>query len=77
MNTPLHPDDISRFITGRIIGSLAAGQVPWRGTMPGLPEYALTGEPFTGVNVLLLWQASHGINAGDVALDANAVQLLV
>lgn len=57
MNTPLHPDDISRFITGRIIGSLAAGQVPWRGTMPGLPEYALTGEPFTGVNVLLLWQA--------------------
>ncbi|EJZ3435119.1 hypothetical protein QQ130_002650 [Salmonella enterica] len=49
MNTPLHPDDISRFITGRIIGSLAAGQVPWRGTMPGLPEYALTGEPFTGV----------------------------
>lgn len=57
MNTPLHPDDISRFITGRIIGSLAAGQVPWHGTVPGLPEHALTGEPFTGVNVLLLWQA--------------------
>ncbi|EJM3021050.1 DUF1738 domain-containing protein [Salmonella enterica] len=57
MNTPLHPDDISRFITGRLIGSLAAGQVPWRGTVPGLPEHALTGEPFTGVNVLLLWQA--------------------
>lgn len=57
MNTSLHPDDISRFITGRIIGSLAAGQVPWHGTVPGLPEHALTGEPFTGVNVLLLWQA--------------------
>ncbi|EHE1570066.1 ArdC family protein, partial [Salmonella enterica] len=57
MNTPLHPDDISRFITGRIIGSLAAGRVPWYGTVPGLPEHALTGEPFTGVNVLLLWQA--------------------
>ncbi|EBA8055334.1 DUF1738 domain-containing protein [Salmonella enterica] len=57
MNTPLHPDDISRFITGRIIGSLAAGRVPWHGTVPGLPEHALTGEPFTGVNVLLLWQA--------------------
>ncbi|EFV2298685.1 DUF1738 domain-containing protein, partial [Salmonella enterica] len=57
MNTPLHPDDISRFITGRLIGSLAAGQVPWRGTVPGLPEHALTGVPFTGVNVLLLWQA--------------------
>lgn len=57
MNTSLHPDDISRFITGRIIGSLAASQVPWHGTVPGLPEHALTGEPFTGVNVLLLWQA--------------------
>ncbi|EDA0235099.1 DUF1738 domain-containing protein [Salmonella enterica] len=57
MNTLLHPDDISRFITGRIIGSLAAGRVPWHGTVPGLPEHALTGEPFTGVNVLLLWQA--------------------
>lgn len=57
MNTSLHPGDISRFITGRIIGSLAAGQVPWHGTVPGLPEHALTGEPFTGVNVLLLWQA--------------------
>ncbi|ENP5335031.1 DUF1738 domain-containing protein [Salmonella enterica] len=57
MNTPLHPDDICRFITGRLIGSLAAGQVPWRGTVPGLPEHALTGMPFTGVNVLLLWQA--------------------
>ncbi|EIM3058456.1 DUF1738 domain-containing protein [Salmonella enterica] len=57
MNTPLHPDDICRFITGRLISSLAAGQVPWRGTVPGLPEHALTGVPFTGVNVLLLWQA--------------------
>ncbi|EGF9691646.1 DUF1738 domain-containing protein [Salmonella enterica] len=57
MNTPLHPDDICRFITGRLIGSLAAGQVPWRGTVPGLPTHALTGVPFTGVNVLLLWQA--------------------
>lgn len=57
MNTPLHPDDISRFISGRLISSLAAGQVPWRGTIPGLPEHALTGVPFTGINVLLLWQA--------------------
>ncbi|HAE0181667.1 TPA_asm: DUF1738 domain-containing protein [Salmonella enterica] len=57
MNTPLHPDDISRFISGRLISSLTAGQVPWRGTIPGLPEHALTGVPFTGINVLLLWQA--------------------
>ncbi|ECE7752246.1 DUF1738 domain-containing protein [Salmonella enterica subsp. enterica serovar Ngili] len=57
MNTPLHPDDISRFISGRLINSLAAGQVPWQGTIPGSPEHALTGVPFTGINVLLLWQA--------------------
>lgn len=57
MNTPLHPDDISRFITGRITGSLASGRVPWQGHAPGLPEHALTGVPFTGINVLLLWQA--------------------
>ncbi|EOG5643154.1 zincin-like metallopeptidase domain-containing protein [Salmonella enterica subsp. enterica serovar Chester] len=57
MNTSLHPDDICRFITGRLAGSLVAGQVPWHGTVPGLPEHALTGVPFTGVNVLLLWQA--------------------
>jgi len=57
MNTPLHPDDICRFITGRLTGSLAAGQVPWHGAVPGLPEHALTGVPFTGINVLLLWQA--------------------
>lgn len=57
MNTSLHPEDIGRFITDRLVGSLAAGQVPWHDTMPGLPEHALTGVPFTGVNVLLLWQA--------------------
>ncbi|EDO1895625.1 DUF1738 domain-containing protein [Salmonella enterica] len=57
MNTSLHPEDIGRFITGRLTGSLAAGQVPWHGTVPGLPEHALTGVPFTGINVLLLWQA--------------------
>ena len=53
MNTPLSPDDICRFITGR----LAAGPVPWQAHPPGLPEHALTGVPFTGINVLLLWQA--------------------
>ncbi|ECA1950208.1 DUF1738 domain-containing protein [Salmonella enterica subsp. enterica serovar Virchow] len=57
MNTSLSPDDICRFITGRIINSLTAGQVPWQGVPPGLPEHALTGTPFTGINVLLLWQA--------------------
>lgn len=57
MSTLLHPDDISRFITGRLTGSLASGLVLWQGNIPGLPEHALTGAPFTGINVLLLWQA--------------------
>ena len=57
MNTSLHPNDICQFITGRLVNSLAAGQVPWYDTLPGLPEHALTGVPFTGINVLLLWQA--------------------
>ncbi|HHR3897965.1 TPA: zincin-like metallopeptidase domain-containing protein [Salmonella enterica] len=57
MNTSLHPDELCRFITGRLVSSLAAGRVPWQNAAPGLPEHALTGVPFTGVNVLLLWQA--------------------
>ncbi|NMD81430.1 hypothetical protein HG597_20210 [Klebsiella sp. DNRA6] len=58
MNIPLSPDDICLFITGRLLGCPAAGRLPWKETRgPGVPEYALTGAPFTGINVLLLWQA--------------------
>lgn len=53
MNTPLHPDDISRFISGRLISSLAAGQVPWRGTIPWLEAVDVSqGEHQSALRVL-------------------------
>lgn len=57
MKTVLTPETLSRFITGRVVDSLNAGQVPWQGQVPGLPEHALSGQAFTGINVVLLWQA--------------------
>ncbi|MFI7787162.1 hypothetical protein EN46_28065, partial [Citrobacter amalonaticus] len=31
--------------------------LPWQGHPATVPEHAVTGQPFTGINVLLLWQA--------------------
>lgn len=56
-------------VTGRIIGELEAGRLPWvkpwnkvGGTGPGLPRNATTGRSYSGVNILLLWGAviEHG-----------------
>ncbi len=60
-------------VTGRIIGELEAGRLPWvkpwgragntvGGTGPGLPRNATTGRTYSGVNILLLWGAviEHG-----------------
>lgn len=60
-------------VTGRIIGELEAGRLPWvkpwgkagnkvGGTGPGLPRNAATGRAYSGVNILLLWGAviEHG-----------------
>jgi antirestriction protein ArdC len=56
-------------VTGRIIGELEAGRLPWvkpwgkvGGTGPGLPCNATTGRSYSGVNILLLWGAviEHG-----------------
>ena len=54
-------------VTNRIIAELEAGRVPWvqpwgrveggGGTAPGLPRNALTGQNYSGVNVLILWGA--------------------
>jgi antirestriction protein ArdC len=51
-------------VTGRIVAELEAGRFPWvqpwgrmGGTGPGLPRNALTGRPYSGVNVLILWGA--------------------
>ncbi|MCA6219558.1 ssDNA-binding domain-containing protein [Photorhabdus sp. UCH-936] len=55
------PDDICRLITRRLTDSLESGgvlwQQPWQAASEyGLPQHALTGQPFSGINVLLLWQ---------------------
>ena len=50
-------------VTGRIIADLEAGQLPWvqpwgtagSGVGPGLPRNALTGRPYSGINILILW----------------------
>ncbi|EBD0364602.1 N-6 DNA methylase [Salmonella enterica] len=51
------PDDIARFITGRLLNNHDTAGLPWQGHPAAVPEHALTGQPFTGINVLLLWQA--------------------
>ena len=50
-------------VTGGIVRELEAGRFPWvqpwdagaAGAVPGLPRNALTGRPYSGVNVLILW----------------------
>ena len=51
-------------VTTKIIAELEAGRFPWvqpwgnaGTTAPGLPRNALTGRPYSGVNVLILWAA--------------------
>lgn len=56
-------------VTARIIAELEAGRLPWvqpwgrvDGAGPGLPRNALTGRPYSGINILILWGAviAHG-----------------
>ncbi|HGG5247209.1 TPA: TA system toxin CbtA family protein [Salmonella enterica subsp. enterica serovar Paratyphi B] len=52
------PDDIARFVAGRLLDNTATTGLPWREHPAAVPEHALTGQLFTGINVLLLWQAA-------------------
>jgi antirestriction protein ArdC len=57
--------DLYEEVTQRIVGELEAGRVPW--VQPwgraagapgaGLPRNALTGRPYSGINILILWGA--------------------
>lgn len=56
-------------VTTRIVDELEAGRFPWvqpwgsaGAAATGLPRNALTGRPYSGVNVLILWGAviEHG-----------------
>ena len=50
-------------VTARIITQLEAGCFPWvqpwsaAAAVPGLPRNAITGRPYSGVNILILWGA--------------------
>jgi len=55
-------------VTGRIVAELEAGRFPWAqpwgrpngegaGTGPGLPRNAVSGRPYSGINILILWGA--------------------
>jgi antirestriction protein ArdC len=54
-------------VTARIIGELEAGRVPWvqpwsdradgLGAAVAMPRNAVTGRPYSGINVLILWGA--------------------
>lgn len=50
-------------VTDEIIAQLAQGRVPWvqpwtsAGAGPGMPHNASTGRPYSGINILTLWNA--------------------
>lgn len=52
--------DICRLLTERLMQSVNAGKTPWRQSIirQGIPEHALSGQRFTGINALLLWQSA-------------------
>ncbi|EBI1833969.1 DUF1738 domain-containing protein [Salmonella enterica] len=52
------PDDIARFVAGRLLDNTGTTGLPWQEHPAAVPEHALTGQSFTGINVLLLWQAA-------------------
>ncbi|QEH81600.1 DUF1738 domain-containing protein [Sphingomonas sp. C8-2] len=60
---PVERVDLYEEVTARIIAELEAGRVPWvqpwddAACGPSLPRNALTGRPYSGINVLLLWSA--------------------
>ncbi|EIN6984451.1 DUF1738 domain-containing protein [Salmonella enterica subsp. enterica serovar Enteritidis] len=52
------PDEIARFVAGRLLDNNGTTGLPWQEHPAAVPEHALTGQSFTGINVLLLWQAA-------------------
>lgn len=50
-------------VTDEIIAQLAQGRVPWvqpwtsAGASPGMPYNASTGRPYSGIDILTLWNA--------------------
>lgn len=61
-------DSLYAEVTDRIVAEMEAGRVPWvqpwssGACTAGLPRNALSGRPYSGINILLLWGATfqHG-----------------
>ena len=53
-------------VTAKIVAQLEAGVFPWAqpwssaAAVPGLPRNAISGRPYSGINVLILWGAVAG-----------------
>src|SRR5690242_9038325 len=64
MSTPPRtssPRDLYQEVTDRIVAALDAGVAPWvppYDAGAGLPRNGLTGRPYAGINVLLLWMTA-------------------
>ncbi len=52
-------NDIYQTVTNKLISELESGAAPWvREWDSGLPVNAVTGRPYSGINVLILWAAA-------------------
>ncbi len=55
--------DVNRQITEKIIASLERGEIPWKKPwVAGFPRNILTGRPYNGINVFLLWNSRFASN---------------
>lgn len=55
--------DLHQRVTDEIVAAIEAGTgqfvMPWHGAPQGIPRNAMTGDPYHGVNTLVLWAAGH------------------
>lgn len=55
--------DVNKQITEKIIANLERGEIPWKKTwVDGFPKNMLTGRPYNGINVFLLWNSRFASN---------------
>ncbi len=50
--------DIYQDVTNKIVNEIESGALPWVkewGGFSGLPENAITGRQYNGINTLILW----------------------
>lgn len=85
MQQSINRNDLYREITGKIIAELEQGTVPWvrpwrdgeEGPSLSLPKNALTANTYSGINILLLWEAllNRGFVSGHWLTFKQALEL--